>query len=123
MKIVVTSREVSLNSPVDPRFGRCQYFMVIEPKSMEWEARENSKRLGTGGAGIAAAQDIVSFGDVEAVITGNVGPNAFGVLLAAGIEVVTGYEGTVSEAVHHYVDGLLTTTKGPTVQSHHGMGK
>ena len=41
MKICVTSTGPSLDAPVDPRFGRCQYFMIVDSETMEYEAMQN----------------------------------------------------------------------------------
>jgi predicted Fe-Mo cluster-binding NifX family protein len=75
----------------------------------------------TGGAGIQAAQTIAKK-DVKLLITGNVGPNAFGALSSAGIEIVTGASGTVREAVEKFKQGEFTKTSSPTVDGHFGMG-
>ena len=98
MKIAVSATEPSPDAQVDPRFGRCQYFIVIDPDTMQYEAAENSGALAGGGAGISTAQMIAGKG-VQAVLTGNCGPNAFQVLSAAGIKVVTGVSGKVQDAV------------------------
>jgi predicted Fe-Mo cluster-binding NifX family protein len=71
------------------------------------------------GAGIQAAQTAVDKG-VEVVLTGNVGPNAYQVLSAAGIKIVTGASGTVQEAVTKFLRDELEETTGPTVSGHFG---
>jgi predicted Fe-Mo cluster-binding NifX family protein len=74
-----------------------------------------------GGAGIQAAQTLTKKG-VDVLITGNVGPNAFQALSAAGIKIVTGASGTVREVVEKYKRGELSETGAPTVKGHFGMG-
>jgi len=88
---------------------------------MQFEAIHNMAAGATGGAGIQAAQTIANKG-VKLLITGNVGPNAFGALSAAGIEIVTGTAGTVREAVENSKQGEFKKTREPTVDSHFGMG-
>jgi predicted Fe-Mo cluster-binding NifX family protein len=61
--------------------------------------------------------------DVKVVITGNVGPNAFGVLSALGIEIVTGAFGTVRGVIEKFKRGELQRTGTPTVSGHFGMGR
>jgi len=92
MKIAVSSTGTNLNAQVDPRFGRCRYFIVVDPDTMEFEAVENSGAMSGGGAGIATGQLVAGKG-ASAVLTGNCGPNAFNVLEAAGIKVMTGVSG------------------------------
>lgn len=120
MKIAVTSTGKGLDAQVDPRFGRCQYFLVIDTESMDWEAIENGNASLRGGSGIQAGQLMVQKG-VKAVLTGNCGPNAFQTLAAANIEIYTGLSGPVREAVEQYKAGQLSSSSGATVDSHFGM--
>ena len=121
MKVCVSAVADSLDAQVDPRFGRCSYLVVVDSESMEFEAIPNTASGAMGGAGIQAAQTIASKG-VKVLITGNVGPNAFQALSAAGIKIVTGAFGTVREAVEKYKRGEFRETDAPTVRGHFGMG-
>jgi len=121
MKICVSATSNSLDAPLDPRFGRCPYFVIVDSETMQFEAIPNMASGATGGAGIQAAQTIASKG-VEVVITGNVGPNAFQALSATGIRIVTGALGTVKEVIEKYKNGELRETGAPTVGGHFGMG-
>ena len=120
MKICVTAQGNNLESSVDPRFGRCQYFIIIDPDTLEFEAVENSNVSASGGAGIQSGQLMVNKG-IEVVLTGNVGPNAFATLQAANINVIVGVTGTVKQAIEKYKKGELKTTKGPSVGSKFGL--
>jgi len=120
MKIAVTARGNDLDSQVDPRFGRAAMFVVVDTESMEFEAVANANVSVGGGAGIQSAQ-LVADRDVEAVLTGNCGPNAFRALEAAGIEVIVGVSGTVRAAVEQYKSGVLSAADTPSVASHAGM--
>ena len=120
MNIAVTSQGDNLDSPVDPRFGRCNYFLIIDSDTLEFEAVENSSSQASGGAGIQSGQLMSSKG-VKAVLTGNVGPNAFQTLNEAGIEIFLGASGTVSEAFESYKEGKMDATEGPSVDSHSNM--
>ncbi len=122
MKIAVSSMGTDLNAQVDPRFGRCQYFIVVDPDTMEFEAVENSGAMSAGGAGIATGQLVAGKG-AGAVLTGNCGPNAFNVLEAAGIKVMTGVSGTVQDAVEGYKSGKYQVSSQPNVAPHSGMGR
>lgn len=106
MKICITSEGNNLDSQVDPRFGRCQYFLIVNTDNLEFEAIPNSNIEARGGAGVQSGQLVVEK-QVKAVLTGNVGPNAFQVLQAAGIDVITGVSGRVKEAIEKYKKGEL----------------
>jgi predicted Fe-Mo cluster-binding NifX family protein len=121
MKIAVTSQGQNLDSPVDPRFGRCPVFLIVDPDTLEYEALPNPNIDLGGGAGIQSAQ-IMADREVTAVLTGNCGPNAFRTFSAAGIEVITGVSGTVREAVEAYKSGRLSKASAPNVPDHFGMG-
>jgi predicted Fe-Mo cluster-binding NifX family protein len=122
MKICVTATANILDAQIDPRFGRCSYLIIVDSETMQFEAIPNMAAGATGGAGIQAAQVIADKG-VKVVITGNVGPNAFGALSAAGIEIVTGASGVVKEVVEKFKKGELGRTGAPTVGGHFGMGR
>ena len=122
MKIAISATGLDLSAQVDPRFGRCQYFVIVDPDSMQFESVENSSAMAGGGAGIASAQLIASKG-VEAVLTGNCGPNAFNVLEAAGIKVMTGVSGTVQDAVDGHKLGKYHASSQANVAPHSGMGR
>jgi predicted Fe-Mo cluster-binding NifX family protein len=121
MKICVTSTGNSLEAQIDPRFGRCSYFVIVDSETMQFEAVPNTAAGASGGAGIQAAQTVANKG-VKLLITGNVGPKAFQALASARIEVATGAFGTVREAVEKYKRGELSNTDAPTVGGHFGMG-
>jgi predicted Fe-Mo cluster-binding NifX family protein len=120
MKICVTAEGKDLSASIDPRFGRCKYFIFVDTETLRFEAIENSGLNSTGGAGIQAGQ-LVSAQSVKAVLTGNVGPNAHQVLSAAGIEVFTGVSGTVKEAIENHKLGKYKPAASPSVGSKFGM--
>jgi predicted Fe-Mo cluster-binding NifX family protein len=121
MKIAVSSTGNNMDSQLDPRFGRCAYYLVVDSDDMHFEVYPNESAAMGGGAGIQASQFLASKG-VQVVITGNCGPNAVDTLLAAGIELFTGEQGTIRDVVKKYATGNLKPTKKPTVDSHFGMG-
>lgn len=120
MIIAVTASKPDLSSPVDPRFGRAPFFLIVNSDTMEFEAEENSNLNAASGAGIQSAQ-MITGKKAEALLTGSCGPNAFQTLQAAGVNVVTGVTGTVEEAVKAYASGRYQTTSQPNVPSHFGM--
>jgi predicted Fe-Mo cluster-binding NifX family protein len=120
MKICVTSQGDSLDAQVDPRFGRCQYFIIADTETSQFEAVQNPNIDTMGGAGVQSGQ-FVAGKQVKAVLTGNVGPNAFQTLQAAEVEIITGVSGSIKEAVERYKKGELKPTSGPSVSSKFGM--
>ena len=122
MKICVSANAGSLDARIEARFGRCPFFVIVNSETMDYEAVSNTAMNAMGGAGIQAAQTIVDK-DVAVVLTGNIGPNAYRVLSAAGIRMVTGVTGTVRHAVEQYHEKALPETTGPTVKGHYGVSK
>jgi predicted Fe-Mo cluster-binding NifX family protein len=121
MKIAVTSTGTSLDSEIDPRFGRCRFFLLVETDDLEFEALENQNISLGGGAGIQSAR-FMDEKQVKYVLTGNCGPNAYRTLEAAGIQVITGCYGTVRQAVESFRSGSFESIQGPNVESHFGTG-
>ncbi len=119
MKICITSQGVDLDAKVDPRFGRCTYFVITDTGSDEFEVFENQNVKLSGGAGIQSGQ-LMASKEVKAVLTGNVGPNAFNTLNAAGIVVYTNVSGTIREAIELYKENKLHAAGGSSVQSKFG---
>lgn len=121
MKIAISSSGQTLDDSVDARFGRCAYFLVIDPDTLEFEPIQNPNIALGHGAGIQSAQLLANKG-VTVVLTGNCGPNAFQIFAAAGIQVITGVAGQVREAVRMYKSGAMVGASGPNVQGHFGTG-
>jgi len=120
MKICLTSKGDNLNSQIDPRFGRCQYFIIVDTDTSELEAIQNPNIDTMGGAGIQSGQ-LVSAKGVKTVLTGNVGPNAFQTLQAAGIDVIIGASGIVKDVIGRYKKGEFKPAQGPSVNSKFGI--
>nr|MBC7244458.1 NifB/NifX family molybdenum-iron cluster-binding protein [Chloroflexota bacterium] len=122
MKIVVTANGNDLDAQVSLVFGRCLSFVFVDTETMAFEAIPNPALSAPGGAGIQAAQFVVEHG-AEAVLSGNVGPNAYGVFQAANVPIYWVSEGTVRQAVEAYKAGKLHSATQANVQAHTGLGK
>ena len=122
MKVAVSSSGNDLNSQIDPRFGRCGHFVLVETDDMSFQAFDNDSAGLQGGAGIQSGQFVAAKG-AKAVITGNCGPNAVQTLNAAGIKLYTGQTGTIRDAVANFKKGLLIPTDQATVPEHFGAGR
>jgi predicted Fe-Mo cluster-binding NifX family protein len=121
VRIAVSSTGPGLESEIDPRFGRCECFVIVDSDSMEAEAVSNPNVMAAGGAGIQTAQLVADKG-AQVVLTGNCGPNAFQTLQAAGLEVYVGVTGTVGGAVERFKKGEFKPVSGPSVGDKHGLG-
>lgn len=117
-KIAFTTSGDSLDSPLDPRFGRCRKFLVYSLDNDVFDVIDNQKSLDAAqGAGIQAAETVARLG-VEAVITGHCGPKAFRVLSAAGVKVYPCQSEKVSEALESYRSGSLSEAQSADVEGH-----
>ncbi len=121
MKIAITAVGGTPDDEVDPRLGRCAYFLIYDVESKQYQAVSNEAANQSGGAGVAAAQ-LVQGNGAEVVLTGNAGPNAFSTLQAAGVKVVVGVSGKVQEAVEKYLAGEYKSVDEASVKPHFGMG-
>ncbi|MFA7159007.1 MAG: NifB/NifX family molybdenum-iron cluster-binding protein [Kiritimatiellia bacterium] len=118
MKVLVTARGESVSDDLDPRFGRARYFILVDTETGKATAHDNAQNLNAAqGAGIQAAQGVARLG-AEAVISGNVGPNAFKTLQAAGIKVYLAPQSSVEEAVRKFKAGELKEVSDANVQGH-----
>ena len=122
MKIAITSMGAKLKNKIDPRFGRCHYFILFDTETTKFEAIENTGAQGMGGVGIQSGQIMADKG-VETVLTGSCGPNAFQTLQAAGIKVITGATGTVQEAIDKFKSGDYKAVSQANASAHSGMKK
>ncbi len=118
MKVAITSQGPDMAGQVDPRFGRAKYFIVLDTETGDRTAHDNTQNLNAAqGAGIQAAQNVIEL-DVEAVVTGNVGPKAFSALEAGGIKVHIGASGSLENAVGQFKAGQLECVTEANVEGH-----
>jgi predicted Fe-Mo cluster-binding NifX family protein len=109
MKIAVSSTGPTLEDQVDPRFGRCPYFIIVNPATMEFEALPNTNAELGGGAGIQSATLVMEKG-ATVILTGSCGPNAVQVLKQGSARIVTGVSGMVSQVVLQFTAGSLRSS-------------
>ena len=118
MKVAISSSGNTLESDLDPRFGRASYFLIVDTDTFDFEVKPNDQNMNLPqGAGIQAGKTVADCG-VEVLITGNCGPKAYNVLQAAGIKVVTGVQGSVKEVIEHFKKSTLKYSQGPNVDGH-----
>lgn len=118
MKVAVTAQGKELSSQLDPRFGRAQWILLVDTETGECTAHDNVQNFNSpSGAGIQSGNTVAKLG-AEAVITGNVGPNAFRTLQAGKIKVYLAKPSTVREAVEQLKNGELDAIQSPNVEGH-----
>lgn len=118
MKVAVTSQGEELSSEIDPRFGRAKWLIVVDTETGKSEAHDNTVNLNAAqGAGIQTGQNIANL-DVDAVITGNVGPNAFRTLSTAKVKVFLADKQTVQQAIDSFKAGKLKEVDQANVEGH-----
>ena len=118
MIIAFSSSGMDLSADVDPRFGRAAYFIFANPDTMEYECIENKQNLNLPqGAGIQSAKTIVEK-KADILITGNCGPKAYNVLKAAGVKIIVGAKGKISDVIQDYKNNAFNEAQGPNVQGH-----
>ena len=123
MKVCVTAAASGIDAPMDPRFGRCPFFVVVDLDSMSEISIPNANVNAASGAGIQAAQEVAKQG-VSALITGNIGPNAMQTLSAAKIDVYQHQGGiAVRAALEAFQRGELSKIEAPSVPGHSGAGQ
>ena len=122
MKIAVSATGKALDAAVDPRFGRADYFILVDSESRDIvKVVDNAEAQNAAhGAGINSASVVADTG-AQVVLTGMIGPKAFEVLQAAGIKVITDMSGTVREAVERYIKGDISSSQGPSAEMHSGQ--
>jgi len=119
MKVAITAQGNDIDALVDPRFGRAPWFIIADSETGAWRAHDNTANVqGSGGAGVQAGSAVAAQG-VGAVITGNVGPNAHKVLVAAGITIHQAGNGvSVRDALAAFAQGELPAVPAPTMGGH-----
>ena len=118
MKIAVTSQGDTLDSQVDPRFGRAAYILIVDTETLEFEAFDNNENKNSfKGAGTQAAA-MVSEKQAEVLLTGFCGPNAFSTLEAAGVKVANDQSGRVIDAVQKFKQGNVVFAEDANKDGH-----
>ncbi len=116
MKIAISANSNDLEGKVSAVFGRCQGFIIAETEGNEIKNTafiQNPAINAAHGAGIAAAQNIIDQ-NVQAVISGNLGPNAFNVLQQAGIKFYKAPGLKIRDAIKQLIEGTLKETTNST---------
>jgi predicted Fe-Mo cluster-binding NifX family protein len=122
MRIAVSAQGDGLDAPSSPVFGRCPTYVFVDTETLDHESAPNPAMSQGSGAGTQAAQFVVNHG-AQAVLTGNLGPNAFDVFQAAGVPGYLIPAGTVRQAVEAFMAGELQPMAGASAAPHSGAGQ
>jgi predicted Fe-Mo cluster-binding NifX family protein len=106
MKVAFTVNTQAENPSLERRFGRCPYFLVVDTETQKRTLLSNPGLDSPHGAGTQAAQFLVGE-NIEAVISGDIGPNAYAVLNAAGVEMFSAGMGQVDALLADFQAGKL----------------
>lgn len=106
MKVCFTAKGTNLEAPMEERFGRAPYFVIIESGTGSFDAIKNPYADGGGGVGPKAVQVLIT-NNVKALVSGQVGGNAQEVLAAAGISM---YMYRAGGSVHDAFDQFKKNT-------------
>jgi len=119
MKIAITSASDNIQSQLEQKFGRADFFIIADTETGEYTVIDNKAAMESGGAGIQAGQTIIDSGAI-ALITGNVGPNAMRVLQSGDIKMYKGAIDTIEKNIELYKENKLEeiVTSG---KAHFGM--
>ncbi|MBP9598155.1 MAG: NifB/NifX family molybdenum-iron cluster-binding protein, partial [Desulfobacter sp.] len=120
MKVAISAYGRDLDAEINPRFGRCEFLLIVDTDTMACESFANESMNLTGGAGIQTASFVISKG-VQAVLTGSCGPNAMEVFNSAGVAVYPGQSGTASQAVIRLKNNELTSVTQATAEEKSGV--
>lgn len=118
MKYALSTAGETLDSAMDPRFGRTKYFLFYDSGTGEFSAVANTQNLQAAqGAGIQSAVRVAE-NQADIVISGHCGPKAFKVLAEAGISVYLTTAATAKEAIKLFEDGKLVKAENADVEGH-----
>ena len=106
MKVAVAASAPELDASIDPRFGRCGWFVVVDTETMDFETLENPGAL-AGTAPHKGTIHLLIGTAAEAIVAGSLGPNAIGALKAGDVKMFTAGGGTVKEAAIAAAKGEL----------------
>lgn len=123
MKIAVATTQGGLEDVVSQVFGRCPTFTLVDVENGEvvsHEVVQNPYVSAMGGAGIQAAQLVISKG-AQAILAGAFGPNASNVFSQGGVQTIPA-QGTVKEKVLEFAAGRLAPAAGSTSPAFAGRG-
>ncbi|UCG03748.1 MAG: NifB/NifX family molybdenum-iron cluster-binding protein [Candidatus Heimdallarchaeota archaeon] len=109
--IGIPSNSGDISNPLANTFERCNFFIIVESKRPEViRTFLNCAQTAARGAGIQTAQSLVDQ-HVKAVITLQIGLDAFYILQEKGIRIYIGIMGTIKENIETFNQRRLIELK------------
>lgn len=124
MKIAICAKnDLGLNSEVDDRFGRAEFYVIFDTEKEETIVIENSAKNEAGGAGGIAVRLLAQQG-IDVIIVPELGPNASKAINAFEITAYKIDESkTVQAVLNTFNAGKLTKLMIASVENHSGLRK
>ncbi len=123
MKIVIPSPDGNINGIIDSRFGRANYFIIIDYENgqiINHETIRNPGATEVRGAGFIAAETVANQ-NPDILITPNLGPNSFNILSGTNIKIYQ-YSGNIHDALKLLEENKLPLLTNYTSQGQHRFG-
>ncbi|WP_048601828.1 NifB/NifX family molybdenum-iron cluster-binding protein [Rubeoparvulum massiliense] len=121
MRVAISVTSQELDPQLDERFGRCPFFQIIDEETKQASWIPNQGIESNGGAGIAAAQQILNE-KIDVLITGKLGPHAWDLLSKSGIQLFEASTASVSTILATYHQGRLESITSAKKGGNHGHG-
>jgi predicted Fe-Mo cluster-binding NifX family protein len=123
MKIAVALKKSTPTSEIDPRFGRCAYFLFYDTDTEEQSVLKNGAGEASSGAGTQAAQWLADQG-AQVVIAAEFGPKALSALDSGGLLTYLATGGNGEQAIEDYLQSRLKPASQPGERGRgHGHGR
>ncbi len=107
MKILLPSTGESLEDFVDNKFGRCEFYIIYDTVSENFDIFRNSVFDIEHSAGSSLALASINYG-VDIVIVSRIGRKPFDILISANIRIYKSSEhSTIRNAITNYLLGKL----------------
>ena len=119
MRIALSAAGSKKEDLLDRRFGRCEYFQIYDTVTKEFRSISNQGALSGGGAGIAAANQILEE-QADVIITGSLGPNAYEIINKAEIGTFCYEAIPVYQAIERFLRNELMNISTAGI-AHHGV--
>jgi predicted Fe-Mo cluster-binding NifX family protein len=103
MNLMITSLGESLESPIDPRFGRARYFVIYNTSSNRWTVQKNNQIHASAKTAETEACKIAVNCNVSVIATGHCRLNSLRSLAENKIVVFFNSLGSVKDKIQYFM--------------------